>query len=403
VNGPLNILLIARHFGEVGSGGARRPMLLAQSLRALGHFVTIVSPFVGAAEDEIRVELELDRQGPHDSNVYSPRHVELRAERPESGLLALPRRILPARLMKMARAVRYFPDIEIIWARQVIKRLQSESRHFDWVITTSPPESLHRVGRPIADHFGARWMADLRDSWIDDNHRDNVQGLRRMIEFWVSRRWLGRADLLCAVDRFIQDELRRIVGDNIPIVQIGHFSEKSETPPAILPSDTYNLVHSGAFELSHTMRSIGEVVKSLSAIQLERNPDHLPLHLHIAGRLSEAEIAVCDSSNLMITRHGPVGLTRSRALQSGADGLFLYCPLGSRALPGKIAEYALSGRPIFYMGPESILELMVDPSLARPLNRLVSASKSDVGPIDSSYQARNAAAQLIKAMHEVQD
>ena len=56
--------------------------------------------------------------------------------------------------------------LALAWAPFAIRtarRLHRE-RGFDCVITTSPPESAHLVGRAV-QRLGAAWIADLRDAW----------------------------------------------------------------------------------------------------------------------------------------------------------------------------------------------------------------------------------------------
>ena len=58
------------------------------------------------------------------------------------------------------------------FARRLATRLQRE-RGFDCVITTSPPESAHTVGRAV-QQLGVPWIADIRDAWTFEPLRPAV-------------------------------------------------------------------------------------------------------------------------------------------------------------------------------------------------------------------------------------
>ena len=59
------------------------------------------------------------------------------------------------------------PDSKILWrsfALSAIDKLLA-AEHFDALMTTSPPHSVHLIGRRIAQRYGIKWLADFRDSW----------------------------------------------------------------------------------------------------------------------------------------------------------------------------------------------------------------------------------------------
>lgn len=319
-----------------------------------------------------------------------------RIEVPATGLRSIPRRILPKRTMAALRQWKDVPDFDRHWAERARQAVQRKGVRADWLITTSPPESVHGVGRELANSCGARWCAELRDSWVDDSHRAHVRGVRALVEERLARRWLGKADALTAVDPLIAGEAARLTSGRVPVIEIPHFSDPpvATNGPRLEIGSDLALLHSGGFTLSDRKRRLDTLLAVLDPVHHARRAQGLGgIRLHITGRLSqsEAELAAMradgDSPGCAVHAHGPVSLAQSRALQQRADALLLFIPDGSRALPGKFAEYALSGRPIFYVGPPHMRLRANRPDMLQPVEALATASVGDSGPVDEFYDA----------------
>lgn len=397
---PLSIVIVARHCGEPGSGGSRRPLLMAQTLQAMGHQVTVVTPFAcPSLRQVIQVPLNSrfypeESTAPASSSDGLPNSPECHTK----GSLAS--RILPLRLMAWLRLWKYFPDIDIDWAPRAAAAVKERSLRADWLLTTSPPESVHVIGPDLAARLGARWCAELRDSWTEDSHRDYVRGLRKWAERRLSARLLRAADVIITVNDWIASEARTRGGrrhfrsENVHV--IGHFSDIYSGEPAQLAPGAYHLVHSGGFSLSDRKRDLEYVFSRLRAAAQTRDLNgHAPLHFHIAGCLTEAEMSLCTAETaFQITAHGAVDLDRSRALQAGADMLLLYAPTQTLALPGKYAEYALSGRPVLFIGPDHVRKMAGETAqfcTAQELGNNIFAQSS----VDLTYDVRPATAALL--------
>ena len=151
----MNLLLVAYFFPPCRDTGAHRPAAMAKWLRRLGHRVTVLTTSAyGAEDDEEGVERTPDLQrlrarlaghdrvdALFDSDTYSGRpHPLSRAIVPEPLLAAW-----------------------VPFARARALRL-NHRESFDCVITSSPPESVHMIGKALRRR-GVPWVADLRDGW----------------------------------------------------------------------------------------------------------------------------------------------------------------------------------------------------------------------------------------------
>ena len=180
----MNILLVAYFYPPCRDTGAHRPAAMAKWLRQLGHRVTVLTTSAygsgeGNAETDVVRTADVQRlrarirghdrvDALFDSDTYSGRpHPLSRVIVPEPLLAAW-----------------------VPFARRRALRLNRRER-FDCVITTSPPESIHLIGRALR-HRGVAWVADVRDGWTFEPLRPRFPTApQRGFDERLERRWLG--------------------------------------------------------------------------------------------------------------------------------------------------------------------------------------------------------------------
>jgi glycosyltransferase involved in cell wall biosynthesis len=318
----MRILLITRHYPPAVSGGAKRPFLLARELRKLGCEIFVIAPSL--PDGEIGVAEPHPHRDPATSSGGKP---NLRA---------------------LARELLLWPDPDIRWTQKAAQTAIDQTPwRPDWVWTTSPPESIHAAGVSLKKHFGAKWMADFRDHWLDRPHRrERATFLRRAGERLIARRWLAQADLVTSVDPFIADELR-LLGPVAPQVT-PHFSPSDPVAPINLPAEDINVVHTGAISLSDPQARIEEILAPFEQA-LMRNP---ALKLHLVGRLTDQEVMLVQASPIChrILMHGVQPLETALGHQHAADALIFVGSGKTRVPPSKITEYLATDAPIIACG-----------------------------------------------------
>ncbi|HEX6117071.1 MAG TPA: glycosyltransferase [Solirubrobacterales bacterium] len=355
-----SILLVAYFYPPSRDTGAHRPASMARHLRGLGHRVTVLTTAAygrlgdddgpqgdGPTGDVARaadLQLVRARMRGHD-RVDSLFDSDTYSGQPHP----LAKVIVPEPL-----ALAWAP-----FAARVGRRLQRE-RGFDCVITTSPPESAHLVGRAV-QRAGAAWVADLRDAWTFEPLRPPFPTkLQRRADERMERRLLAAADAVVAVSKPVVDDLaRRRIADGIlvpngwdadaiaPPAGAGGFPAPAEPVAELLDPERVSLVYTGRFgSYGRDPRPLLDAVRALAA----SDPDTAGrLELVVAGPLTDEEKRLFEGGfdPVRVRLAGSLPRERALALQGAADALLLIAQSTRTQLPNfKLFEYLAAGRPI---------------------------------------------------------
>ena len=342
----MNLLLVAYFYPPCRDTGAHRPAAMAKWLRRLGHRVTVLTTSaygeLGTDRDEgvVRTkDLQRVRARLHghdrvdalfDSDTYSGRpHF-------------LSKLIVPEPLV-----IAWAP-----YAYREAQRLNARER-FDCVITSSPPESVHFVGRALRRR-DVPWVADLRDGWTFEPIRPAFPTrLQRRYDERLERRGLADADAVVAVGRPAADDLRSRLGLEPELVPNG-WDPDLDTEPSptdvgkrLLDPDRISLVYTGRF--GSYGRDPAGLVEALRTLARDHPEAAAKLELVVAGPLTEDEVALLgtDVSPARIVIAGTLDRTGALALQRAADGLLLVASSRrTQLLNFKVFEYLAAGHPI---------------------------------------------------------
>ena len=375
----MKFLYITRHYPPEVSGGARRPYLFTKALRELGHTVRLITPF-HITDDPDAVQVR------HPVTAISDQSADLQNQKMRPSTRPT--------LKDWARQWLCWPEPDIRWAKGVLRYLDQNPIDADWVITTSPPESLHCIGAAAAKLSGAKWLAECRDTWITHPHRKVLENsaLRRAGERLIARKAFSTVDAISAVSDAVLNDIRTLAPANTPACVIGHFSAPTDQVYSF-DENSLHIVHAGGFTLSDRRRRLDPFLDLVSA------SGRRDLHIHILGPLTSGETQKIErTKSFRITAHGSVPFDTSRAMQQAADALVLITPENSHALPGKYAEYATTGRPIFFLGGGSWLDLVKHPGTLIPLSetslRALEKTPSSNRQVDTFPTALHAANKL---------
>jgi glycosyltransferase involved in cell wall biosynthesis len=343
------ILFVAYFYPPSRDTGAQRPAAMVKWLRRLGHEVTVLTTSAyGTLPDDADQQIvrSADAQrwrarmrgkdrvdALYDGDTY--------AGRPHP----LSKVVVPEPLVAA-------------WAPFALRRaLALNAAHrFDCVVTSSPPESAHLIGRALAKR-GVPWVADLRDAWNFEPLRPRFPTApQRRLDERLERRWLSAADVVACVSRPAAEDLRDRLGIDAVLIPNGWDPdlgpEDPGTPEAVDPlpladPDRVSLVYTGRF--GSYGRDPQPLIEALGALAREDPEVAARLELVIAGPLTEAErrLLTANVSPARIALRGSLDRVQALALQRGADALLLLAsPARSQLLNIKLFEYLASGRPI---------------------------------------------------------
>jgi len=378
----MKLVIIARHYPPAVSGGARRPYFLAHALKEAGAEIFLVAPdrdpaLAGIAVTHPNRDPAPDGGGGRVSALEFARNT--------------------------AREWVRWPDPDITWSQRAARAaLASLLFKPDWVLTTSPPESIHWAGKKLKAATGARWCADFRDQWFERAFRVNRRKpVRRHLETLYARQLLRDVDLTVSVNELIDGEVASLAGLRAAQREIiGHFSAPRSSDYQFEGPGPH-LLHTGSFSLSDPDCPIAPTLQAFETAA-QRAPS---LRLHLAGRLSQSELKTVAASPAagQIVIHGTVPLVTSLAMQAAADALIVAAAPQAPVPPGKYAEYRAAGRPVIATGDgpwreriglaaQDAAHAMMDPeALALPDGMMAGQS------------AAEAARQLLDAMQRATD
>jgi glycosyltransferase involved in cell wall biosynthesis len=238
------------------------------------------------------------------------------------------------------------------FARSRALRLHRRER-FDCVITSSPPESVHLVGRALSGR-GVPWVVDLRDAWTFEPIRPPfATSAQRRLDRFLEHRWLSAADAVVCVSRPVAEDLRRRLGIEPHLIPNGWDPDLEEgadgaaDAAAILDPERVSLVYTGRF--GSYGRNPAPLVGALGELA-RRDPEAARrLELVVAGPLTDAEAALlrADVAPARIVAAGTRARESAIALQRAADVLLLLAsPQRSQLVNFKLFEYLAAERPI---------------------------------------------------------
>jgi glycosyltransferase involved in cell wall biosynthesis len=201
-------LLITMYFPPAGGGGVQRPLKLATHLPSLGIETHVLAP-----DDPKWLHRDDELHPPTQAFVHRARYLGPQARLPSEELRTLKGMDLALAQARLAGRRLLLPDVSVTWAPTAIPAAVRIVRDegIDVVITTSPPLSMNLIGAGVKRLTGVPWVADQRDSLVQNAdrrfERRSVQAKEKALER-VVRMIANRADGIVAVSDAIADEIR---------------------------------------------------------------------------------------------------------------------------------------------------------------------------------------------------
>src|SRR6187402_2134746 len=343
----VKVLLVTMYFPPAGGGGVQRSLKLAQYLPVLGIETHVLAP-----EDPKWVHRDPELLVPTQAWVHRVRYLGPRARKPAEELRAadgLERALVQAQVTARRLLV---PDASVTWNLTAIPAAIRLARGegIDAVLTTSPPGSVHFVGAAVQKATGARWLADLRDPLVANQHRradTTATRARQAANERLARLVVGRADAVSCVSEAIADEVRALGARGIVRTISNGCDFDDFTGLEYRPAERFRITHAGSFFGKRDPRPF------LQAL----HDSGLDIVARFLGdfRSSDREWAegLGLGDRLELIPYAP--RATSLSLQRDSDALLLLIPdaggRGKGVLSGKVFEYLAAERPILAAVP----------------------------------------------------
>jgi len=343
----VKVLLVTMYFPPAGGGGVQRSLKLAQYLPVLGIETHVLAP-----EDPKWVHRDPELLVPTQAWVHRVRYLGPRARKPAEELRVadgLERALVQAQVTARRLLV---PDASVTWNLTAIPAAIRLARRegIDAVLTTSPPGSVHFVGAAVQKATGARWLADLRDPLVANQHRradTTATRARQAANERLARLVVGRADAVSCVSEAIADEVRALGPRGIVRTIPNGCDFDDFAGLEYRPAERFRITHTGSFFGKRDPRPF------LQAL----HDSGLDVVARFVGDFRSTDREWADAlalgDRLELVDYAP--RTESLRLQRDSEALLLLVPdaggRGRGVLSGKVFEYLAAGRPILAVVP----------------------------------------------------
>jgi hypothetical protein len=263
------------------------------------------------------------------------------------------------------------PDVFVGWSLAAARTAVRHARQTPWdlVITSSPPESVHWIGWRLKRKHKTPWLADFRDGWTLEPHREEI---RLPIRGWFDRRLeqavVRSADWITANTRPVaEDFAARIPAakDRIHELPTGFLEQGFE--PLGRDDGVFRLIYTGRFTLSWQESSPKPFFDGLKqAMQADRLFAER-FRLVLVGSFTDQERALWQAPPLgeVVDEMPPCAYEEAMRLAAGATMLLLVAPQGLRSvIPRKLFDYLAAKRPIFAVSDENEVTRMLQETSA---------------------------------------
>jgi len=338
---------VTMYFPPAGGGGVQRPLKLAQYLPALGIETHVLAP-----DDPKWVHRDAELRVPTQAWIHRVRYVGPRARKPAEELRraegvekALVQAQVTARRLLM-------PDASVTWNLTAIPAAIRIARRegIDAVITTSPPGSIHFVGAAVQKATGARWLADLRDPLVANQHRradTTATRARQAVNERLARLVARRADAVSCVSEAIADEVRGMDPRGVVRAIANGCDFDDFSGLEYRPAPRFRITHTGSFFGRRDPRPFLQAFRASGLDAVAR----------FVGDFRSSDREWAESlglgDRLQFVDYAP--RAESLRLQRDSEALLLLVPdadgRGKGVLSGKVFEYLAAGRPILAVVP----------------------------------------------------
>ena len=247
------------------------------------------------------------------------------------------------------------PDPEITWywpALRCVQRIMAEER-VDAIFSTSPPHSVHLIGRTLKRKYGIPWLMDLRDPWAGRSGPDAPSWYHR-VRWALQSSCIRLSDVVvCTTDQFrehLSGSYPGLPREKFRTLRNGFEDVQALVGPKPAADGRKHILHLGELYGSRRVDTFCQAIQGLvSAGRL----DGRSFQISFVGRNDSQHIDAARRAAPSLFESGCIQflpqVPREAALSMmwSADLLVLVQGGFTLQVPAKFYEYLQTGRPIF--------------------------------------------------------
>jgi glycosyltransferase involved in cell wall biosynthesis len=306
-----------------------------------------------APDDPKWLHRDEELRPPTQAFVHRARYLGPKARLPSEELRGLTGVDLALAQARLAGRRLLLPDASVTWAPTAIPAAVRIVRNegIDAIITTSPPLSMNLIGASVKKLTGVPWVADQRDSLVQNAdrrfERKTVQAKEKALER-VVRLVASNADGIVAVSEAIADELRGFDPSG-PVRVIPNGCDFDDFAGLeYTPGDRFRITHTGSFFGKRNPRAF---LSALASSGLDDVVARFVGDFRSVDREWVEELDLGDRLELL----DYLPHRRALELQRDSEANLLLLPEAAgrgKVVPsGKIFEYLAAERPILAAVP----------------------------------------------------
>lgn len=260
----------------------------------------------------------------------------------------------------------FIPDARIFWVKPSVRILKKYLRehHFDALVTTGPPHSLHLIGLQLKQFFPhLLWIADFRDPWTEISYYQHLK-----LTKWADAKHhrleqavFANADLTLATSYTDAENFQR-KGANAICITNGFDNESQalqirnhENHRREHATEKFTLSYIGVLEQLRNPEILWEALNELVIKNPEFKED---FELKFVGRVDDKILKKLESSALKNSVNNLGYHSHQRAVEEMQNSEILVITnfpdeKSKGIIPGKIFEYLASGKQIISFGPQN--------------------------------------------------
>jgi glycosyltransferase involved in cell wall biosynthesis len=355
----MKLLLVSYFFPPHGGGGVLRATETVRILSGLGWEITVLA----GPEDGWWVSDEsLASRLPQGVEVIRPQVLGL------SGLFDALNRGVARRgersvgMLKSLAAWLPVPDAYFAWARGCARAALERDLSPDWIISSSPPESVHMTGMKLARRLGSLWAADFRDPWVKAIYRREPTPLHRNLHARREAAVVRGADLVIGTCEPAVKDFRARYPD-LPREKFVHLPngfnpEEFQSGDAREYRLPLKMIHAGNLTRD---REIGALLEAIARV----NRDGTMCTLELAGQVADRTLEQVRALGLEQAVTATGYLPRPKLLEKLAVshvGVLVeaFRPGAELIVPGKLYDYLGAGLPALAIVPPGAAAELVD-------------------------------------------